>query len=121
MNLSVYIVPLRYTFSSLSTISWCNFELSPSIMILTSCFVSPLEGTFYKASTIFASVVFTSENPSLVSSACDGAFIPSRLLGSGVNSMYLPRSLVFFLRFFCILLHIGTVRCSSPHVYHLKF
>ena len=50
-------------------------------MVLTSCLVRPLEDAFSRASTVFARVVFTSENPSLESSIWDGALIPSRLLG----------------------------------------
>lgn len=81
---------------SLSTISLRNLELSPSIILFTSCLVNPFEVALSKASTVFASVVFAYENPSLVNSSCDGAFIPSRLLEGRVNSTYFPQSLMFY-------------------------
>ena len=91
MYLSVNVNPLRYALSSLSTISSRNFNFSSSYMSFISCIVSPVDGVFFKASTIF-----TFENPNIVILFFDDVLIPSRLLGCEVNSTYLSTNLVFF-------------------------
>lgn len=69
IDLSVYVVALRYTISSLSANSLRSLEDFPSTIAFTSCLVKPLVGAFSRASTVFARAVLTSKNPNLVNSS----------------------------------------------------
>lgn len=99
-----------YTFAS-STISSlrrlislriCTAPLftASSTNLLKFAFVYPFDGAFSKAWIVLANAVFTSKNPSLASSAAEGASLPSKFLGWGENSTYLPRIGWFCLTYF---------------------
>ena len=77
-------------------ISMVPLLIASSTILPRSAFVYVVDGAFFKAWIVLASAVLTSGNPSLVSSVVEGALIPSRLLGWGENSTYLP-----LMKWFC--------------------